>query len=72
MVYWAGYRADNIPQDLAVACMELTAWNLGRYKGRRVGMTGSVRGNGRDGEHFEMSMPENVRFLLEPYRRKII
>jgi len=61
-----------IPQDLAAACMELASWNMGRYKGRRVGMTGNVRGSGRDAEHFEMSMPENVRSLLEPYRRKLI
>jgi hypothetical protein len=35
-------------------------------------MTGSVRGNGKEGEHLEASMPENVRLLLEPYRRKMI
>jgi len=72
VVYTAGYRATNAPADLVVACMELASWNHGRYKGRRVGMTGAVRGSGRDGEHFEMSMPENVRSLLEPYRRKTI
>jgi len=71
-VYTAGYRNGKAPSDLAAACMELASWNLGRYKGRRVGMTGAVRGSGRDGEHFEMSMPENVRSLLEPYRRKTI
>ena len=72
VVYSAGYKAGNVPSDLAAACMELASWNLGRYKGRRVGMTGNVRGSGRDGEHFEMAMPENVRLLLEPYRRKTI
>jgi hypothetical protein len=71
-VYWAGYADGNVPADLSAACMELATWNLGRYKGRRIGMTGSVRGSGRDGEHFEISMPENVRQLLEPYRRKVI
>ena len=71
-VYTAGYRAGKAPADLAAACMELASWNFGRYKGRRVGMTGAVRGSGRDGEHFEMAMPENVRSLLEPYRRKTI
>ena len=70
--YWAGYRADNMPQDLAAACMELAVWNFGRYKGRRIGMTGNVRGSGKDAEHFEMSMPENVKSLLEPYRRRVI
>jgi len=31
-----------------------------------------VAGNWRDGEHFEMSIPENVRALLEPYVRRTI
>jgi hypothetical protein len=83
-VYWAGYQIRNeklgmrnekrkceVPQDLATACLELASWNMNRYRGRRVGMTGNVRGNGKDGEHFELSMPENVRLLLEPYKRKI-
>jgi len=72
VIYWAGYRVGNAPADLASACLELAAWNMNRYKGRRIGMTGNVRGKGKDGEHFEMSMPENVRSLLEPYRRKTI
>ena len=71
-VYWAGYNKDFIPADLAAACLELASWNLNRYKGRRIGLTGNVRGGGKDGEHFEMSMPENVKQLLEPYRRKTI
>ena len=71
-VYWAGYQNGKVPADLASACMELAVWNMNRYKGRRIGMTGSIRGSGRDGEHFEMSMPENVRGLLEPYRRRVI
>ena len=71
-VYWAGYPFGNVPADLASACMELSAWNLNRYRGRRIGMTGNVRGSGKDGEHFELAMPENVRGLLEPYKRKVI
>jgi hypothetical protein len=71
-VYWAGYSAGNIPDDLASACLELAAWNMNRYRGRRVGMTGNIRGAGKEGEYFEMSMLENVKQLLEPYRlRKI-
>ena len=83
--YWAGYSYSNnreqitgnkerklrVPTDLAAACLELASWNMNRYRGRRVGMTGNVRGNGKDGEHLELSMPENVRVLLEPYKRKI-
>jgi len=71
-VYNAGYAIGKAPPDLGTACLELAAWNMSRYKGRRVGMTGSVRGQGRDGEHFEMTMPENVKTLLEPYRRRMI
>ena len=63
-VYTACYKAGRAPADLAAACMELASWNFSRYKGRRVGMTGNVRGSGRHGEHFEMAMPENVRLLF--------
>jgi hypothetical protein len=70
--YLAGYSAGKAPADLASACLELAAWNMNRYRGRRIGMTGNVRGSGRDGEHLEASMPENVRGLLEPYKRKVI
>ena len=71
-VYKAGYASGKAPPDLASACLELAAWNMARYKGRKIGTTGIIRGSGRDGEHFEMSMPENVKALLEPYRRKVI
>jgi hypothetical protein len=71
-VYRAGYSPGKAPADLASACLELAAWNMSRYRGRRIGMTGNVRGNGKDGEHLEASMPENVRQLLDPYRRRTI
>jgi hypothetical protein len=72
VVYRAGYGCGNAPADLASACLELAAWNMARYRGRRIGMTGAVRGSGKDGEHLEASMPENVRLLLEPYKRVLI
>jgi len=72
VIYWAGYANSDVPADLASACLELASWNMNRYRGRRIGMTGNVRGSGRDGEHFELSMPENVKALLEPYRRRVI
>jgi hypothetical protein len=71
-VYRAGYAPGKAPPDLASACLELAAWNMSRYRGRRIGMAGNVRGNGKDGEHLEASMPENVRQLLEPYKRRVI
>jgi hypothetical protein len=71
-VYWSGYQTGKVPSDLASACLELAAWNMNRYKGRRIGMTGNIRGSGKEGEHFELSMPENVKALLEPYKRRVI
>jgi len=72
VVYWAGYGKDIIPDDLRAACFELAAWNFNRYRGKRIGMTGNIKGAGKEGEHFEMSMPENVQQILEPYKRKLI
>jgi len=72
VIYWAGYSVETVPGDLAAACLELASWNMSRYRGRRVGLTGNVRGAGKEGEHFEMAMPENVRGLLESYKRKTI
>jgi hypothetical protein len=70
--YLAGYAPGKAPADLASACLELAAWNMARYRGRRIGVTGNVRGSGKDGEHLEASMPENVRLLLESYKRRML
>jgi hypothetical protein len=70
--YLAGHSTGKAPADLASTCLELAAWNMSRYRGRRIGMTGNIRGSGKAGEHLEASMPENVRLLLEPYRRRVI
>jgi uncharacterized phiE125 gp8 family phage protein len=70
--YTAGYAPGDVPPDLKAACLELAAWNMSRYRGRRIGLTGSVRGHAGEGEHLEMSLPQNVKQLLEPYRRKMI
>ena len=87
VIYRAGYSINNyqlsinnekrinewdVPADLKAACLELAAWNMNRYRGRRIGLSGNVKGSGKEGEHFEMSMPENVRALLETYKRKLI
>ncbi|MCL2129161.1 MAG: hypothetical protein FWH35_02275 [Treponema sp.] len=72
VVYVSGYTQGRVPADLASACMELAIWNMNRYRGRRIGMAGNVRGAGKEGEHFEMTMPLQVRELIEPYRRKTI
>jgi len=72
VIYSAGYTLSDIPSNLSAACLELASWNMNRYRGRRIGMSGNIRGAGVQGEHFEMSMPENVKALIEPYRRKTI
>jgi hypothetical protein len=72
VVYRAEYDCEEVPADLASVCLEVAAWNMARYRGRRIGMTGAVRENGKEGEHLEASMPENVRLLLEPDQRWII
>jgi len=72
VTYLAGYEHGAIPENLSAACLELASWNFNRYKGRRVGMSGNIRGAVIQGEHFEMSIPENVKALIEPYRRKTI
>ncbi|MDR0707535.1 MAG: hypothetical protein LBF60_06645 [Treponema sp.] len=46
-VYRAGYRPGKAPADLDSACLELAAWNMARYRSRRIGMTGAVRGSGK-------------------------
>ena len=66
-VYEAGYSCEDVPQDLASACLELAAWNMSRYKGKRIGVITSTKADG-----LEMAMPLQVRELLEPYRRKTI
>jgi hypothetical protein len=35
--YRAGYDTGEVPPDLAAACLELAAWNMTRYRGRRFG-----------------------------------
>jgi len=69
VVYRAGFSCGKAPVDLASACLELAAWNMARYKGRKIGITGNGRGQG---ERLEIAMPENVRGLLEPYRLKLL
>jgi hypothetical protein len=42
------YTMPHVPVDLAAACLELASWNMNRYRGRRVGMTGNIRGAGKE------------------------
>ncbi|MDR0474816.1 MAG: hypothetical protein LBH43_14225 [Treponema sp.] len=49
VVYWTGYSSKKAPADLASACLELASWNMNRYRGRQVGMTGNIRGLAKKG-----------------------
>jgi hypothetical protein len=50
--YRTGYVPGKVPADLASACLELAAWNMARFRGRRIGMTENVRGSGKKGKVF--------------------
>jgi hypothetical protein len=66
--YSAGFGAGEAPSDLEGACVELAAWNMSRFRGK----SGGFSLGGSDGAGLEMGVPENVRGLLEPYRRRTI
>jgi uncharacterized phiE125 gp8 family phage protein len=64
--YLAGYRAGDVPPDLKEACLELAAWKLQRHNRRFAGVVNDKGGG------IENKMPESIRELLEPYRRRVI
>jgi hypothetical protein len=72
VIYTAGYSVEEVPPDVKQAVIEIVAWNQTRYRSRRIGSTGTVRGSGRESEGLELTIPENARLLLEPYRRRTI
>ncbi len=74
VIYQAGYSCDDVPSDLKAACLELAVWNFNRYKSKQIGVKqmNNEKLARSNGSGFEMSMPENVKSLLEPYRRKTI
>ena len=67
VIYTAGFLLEEVPPDLSEACLELASWNMGRLKGKRIGVQGA-----KDKDQLELSMPLNVKQLLEPYKRKMI
>ena len=64
--YTAGYYMTNVMPDLKEACFELTAWKYQRHNNRFTFVAGNK------GAGFESKMPERVKELLEPYRRRVI
>jgi hypothetical protein len=59
--YTAGYDSENMPDILLLSFLNVVSWNFKRNMGRYV-----------RGEQLEVSLPENVQFLLQPYRRVLI
>jgi hypothetical protein len=51
------YRQEDMPYPVRQACIELAAWNYKRYS---------------EGSFDQGGMPEHVKELLEPWRRKTI
>lgn len=72
VVYTAGYSVEEVPPDIKQSVTEIIAWNQARYRSRRIGATGTIRGSGREAEGLELTIPENALLLLEPYRRRTI
>jgi uncharacterized phiE125 gp8 family phage protein len=71
VIYKAGYNSAAVPADLKSACLELGSWNFNRYKSRKIGVINNEKSISNN-VGFEMSLPENVKSLIEPYRRKVI
>jgi uncharacterized phiE125 gp8 family phage protein len=65
IIYFAGYKSGDVPPDLKSAVLEAVAWMYARHKAKKVGVTGGT-------EQYESALPENVRLLLQPYRRVMI
>jgi uncharacterized phiE125 gp8 family phage protein len=65
--YIAGYSMAGVPPDLKEACFELTAWKLQRHNMRFAGIA-----DNKGAAAFESKMPERVKELLEPYRRRTL
>jgi hypothetical protein len=75
---------DDREDALSRYCLTTATYTIEHYCKKRllqriwpgigggIGVAGNVRGSGKNGEHLEASMPENVRLLLELYRRRVI
>lgn len=71
VTYTAGYSPQTMPADLKMALCEMVGWSLKRIRARQIGMSGLV--NSRRSKEWpvtEKTMPDHVKEILEPYRRK--
>ena len=67
VIYNAGYKEEDTPVDLKTAAAELVEWTYKRLNNRQIGEV-----NLKYGQKTQLStkIPDHVRELLEPYRRK--
>lgn len=69
--YTAGYKADEVPEDLKMAAVEMVGWQLKRIRARQIGVLGLVNEKrGKERAILEGGMPGHVREILGRYRRK--
>jgi hypothetical protein len=71
ITYTAGYAADDMPAPLKMALAEMVGWSLKRMRARQIGMSGLTNSKrAKEWPVTDKTMPDHVKDLLEPYRRK--
>ena len=69
--YIAGYKHDEIPENIKTAAIEMVDWNLKRIRGGQIGAKELI---GRDSKTertmYDETMPPRVKELLDPFKRK--
>ena len=67
VIYTAGYLDEEVPEDLKTAVTELVEWSFKRLNNRQIGEI-----NLKYGQKTQLAtrIPEHVRDLIEPYKRK--
>lgn len=71
IVYAAGYKKDEVPEDMKTAAVEYFDWQFKRLKARQIGVAGLINEKrGRERALLEKTMPEHVKDILTNYRRK--
>jgi hypothetical protein len=69
--YRAGYKPEEMPENIKIAAIEMVDWSLKRIRGGQIGakeLTG--RNSKLDKTMYEDTMPPHVKDLLGPFKRK--
>ena len=71
VLYTAGYNSETLPDDLQMAVCETVSWLYKRMKARQIGVTQLVDERNRASRFtYDKTLPDHVREILEPYRKK--